>query len=148
VVFIVLAVAVVLVGVTSADAAKTKERVSALEAIVADLQSQINNIQLLPGPPGAPGAQGPAGPEGPEGSPGTAESPTPTSVGAIRGVCRNGIFISLSQDGSSPTPSPPVAKNEPCAEVTSVLLTQGWKLLSAVGDGNGGTTMFFKKEFF
>src|SRR3990172_7796458 len=35
-----------------------------------DLQNQLNNIQLTPGPPGPQGEPGPAGPQGPQGEPG------------------------------------------------------------------------------
>jgi len=44
---------------------------------IAELQHQLENIALLPGPPGAPGAPGPAGPlgpPGPEGLPGPAST--------------------------------------------------------------------------
>jgi len=153
---ILLAVAVVLVGVSSVDAASTGERVSVLEATVISLQNQlIEIVKLLPGPvgpPGATGAQGPAGPEGPEGPPGTTESPTPISVGVITANCvhlsSSNFIQSFQKDNISPQPSPSVVLNSTCANFTSILLSQGWKLISAVEDSSVGTKMLFTKEFF
>ena len=58
VLFFVVAVATLLAGVTSADAASIPNRVESLETITDDLQNQINTIELTPGPPGPPGADG------------------------------------------------------------------------------------------
>jgi hypothetical protein len=43
----------------------------AIWAAIEDLQVQIDDIQLIPGPPGSEGPEGPPGPEGPSGSTGT-----------------------------------------------------------------------------
>ncbi len=51
-----------------ADAGGLPALKTEVEAIQTNLQSQINNIQLKPGPPGPTGAMGPVGPAGPAGT--------------------------------------------------------------------------------
>jgi len=47
-----------------------QNQLTALQALAADLQSQIDTIELTPGPQGDAGPAGAAGPQGPAGSPG------------------------------------------------------------------------------
>ena len=63
-------------GITAVDADvdTLAQRVTTIETVtVPDLQGQVTNIQIIPGPPGptgltgATGAEGPAGPQGPQG---------------------------------------------------------------------------------
>jgi hypothetical protein len=58
--FIVIAVLLV-VSSTITYAAKGGDPFQAVWNVIADLQAQITNIQLIPGPTGSPGPQGPAG---------------------------------------------------------------------------------------
>ena len=87
---LVLLLILCLIGSFSIAAAAPQQKldvwaaITTLQNTVADLQNQINNIQLLPGPqgetgpmgtPGLPGEQGPIGPKGdtgPQGPPGEA----------------------------------------------------------------------------
>ena len=52
---------------TSLGKANLKQRVTPLEETTIDLQDQIDNIELTPGPEGPQGPVGPHGPVGPEG---------------------------------------------------------------------------------
>jgi hypothetical protein len=54
-----------------------KAKITQIEKVLSDLQSQINNIKLIPGPQGPAGHQGPQGPEGPQGPQGPAGSTGP-----------------------------------------------------------------------
>lgn len=64
---------------TALNAAAATGDLTALQAAVANLQTQIDNIQLTPGPQGDPGPPGPAsvvpGPPGPQGPAGSVNMP-------------------------------------------------------------------------
>jgi hypothetical protein len=59
---------------TAKNKANSKDgKITGLYDNVANLQEQIDNIQLTPGPQGETGPQGPPGPAGPQGDPGPPE---------------------------------------------------------------------------
>ncbi len=93
--FVVLFLAAILTPVMSVNAAPPGRPFQDLQEQIDDLQTQIETIELTPGPAGAPGqdgqdgaqgeqgaqgpagSQGPVGPEGPQGPPGDAGAPLP-----------------------------------------------------------------------
>jgi hypothetical protein len=75
---LIAAVVIVLLGTSAALAAAPTDSgalwsaITELQIKVANLQDQIDNIQLIPGPQGEPGPMGPQGPAGSQGEPGAA----------------------------------------------------------------------------
>ena len=85
------------------------DRVAALEAKVRDLQKQINNISLTPGPvgpqgpagsAGPAGPQGPVGPQGPQGDTGATGPAGPAGPQGSTGPAGASPFV-LSDDGTT-----------------------------------------------
>ena len=86
-----------------------------------DLQNQLNNIQLTPGPPGPQGEPGPAGPQGPQGEVGPAGPQGPLgpqgAPGPAGSAGANGTSCTVTQYNSGATIS--------CADGTTATVYNG-----------------------
>ena len=106
------------------------------QAQIADLQNQINNVQLIPGPPGPQGPVGPVGPEGPQGALGSQGEQGPPGPAGPQGP--NGAQGPVGPEG--PQGPPGSAGNIPSGVIvmwsgSPANIPSGW----ALADGANGT---------
>lgn len=102
----------------------------AVWASIANLQAQINNIELLPGPQGPQGPQGergPIGPQGIQGEVGPMGPQGPQGPAGSGGVARDQIYQNISTFTAVPgAGNPGVEIEAACNDSNDVMLSGGY----------------------
>lgn len=125
-VLLLLAISLSLVPVARAEGGNPLD---SLWAAIADLQEQINNIELLPGPIGPEGPQGPQGemgpigPQGPQGEQGLQGEPGPAGAGIDRSMVYRNFTDLVPVPGVG---NPAVMAEIGCQDDNDVLLSGGF----------------------
>lgn len=105
---------------------------NAVWAAVQDLQNQIANIQLLPGPPGTSGPVGPQGPSGPTGATGPIGPQGPQGLQGPPGTSLSGInkdlIYVISTDYVSVTPGLATIVRARCSDNNDPVLSGGFNV--------------------
>ena len=114
-------------------------RFDLLWAAIADLQNQIDNIQLIPGPQGEQGPVGPMGPQGPQGDTGATGATGATGTTGTQGpqgpIGPQGLVGLKGETGATGAAGPQgtVGPQGPSGDSTFI---RYWRVLGAGYDAN------------